>query len=65
VFQASAVTPAQMVVATVIAFVLGYASIAWLLRYVERHSVYLFVWYRVVLGTLLFIGLGMGAVSAY
>jgi undecaprenyl-diphosphatase len=65
VFQVSAVTPAQMVVATVIAFVLGYASIAWLLRYVERHSVYLFVWYRVVLGTLLFIGLGVGAVSAY
>jgi undecaprenyl-diphosphatase len=65
VFQASAVTPVQMVVATVIAFVLGYASIAWLLRYVERHSVYLFVWYRVVLGALLFIGLGVGAVSAY
>jgi undecaprenyl-diphosphatase len=65
VFQVSAVTPVQMVVATVIAFVLGYASIAWLLRYVERHSVYLFVWYRVVLGTLLFIGLGAGAISAY
>ena len=39
-----------MVVATVIAFVVGYASIAWLLRYVEQHSVYVFVWYRVALG---------------
>ena len=43
-------TPAQMLVATLIAFVVGYAAIAWLLRYVEHHSVYLFVWYRVVLG---------------
>jgi len=65
VTQASNVTPVQMVVATVIAFILGYASIAWLLRYVERHSVYLFVWYRVALGALLFIGLGAGAISAY
>ncbi len=53
-----------MVVATVIAFVLGYASIAWLLRYVARHSVYVFVWYRVVLGLLLFVALGTGWLSA-
>jgi undecaprenyl-diphosphatase len=64
VFVGGGPTPVQMIVATVIAFVLGYASIAWLLRYVERHSVYVFVWYRVVLGALLFIGLGAGAISA-
>ena len=40
----------QMVVATAIAFVVGYAAIAWLLRYIEHHSVYLFVWYRLALG---------------
>ena len=40
----------QMVVATLIAFAVGYAAIAWLLRYVEHHSVYLFVWYRFALG---------------
>jgi undecaprenyl-diphosphatase len=57
-------SPAQMVVATLIAFGLGYASIAWLLRYVERHSVYVFVWYRVVLGLVLFAALGTGALSA-
>ena len=39
-----------MAVATVIAFVVGYAAIAWLLRYIEHHSVYLFVWYRIALG---------------
>jgi undecaprenyl-diphosphatase len=54
----------QMTVATVIAFAVGYAAIAWLLRYVERHSVYLFVWYRIALGALLFAGLGAGVISA-
>lgn len=43
---------AQMVVATVIAFGIGYAAIAWLLRYVAHHTLYLFVLYRVALGTL-------------
>jgi len=61
---ADAPTPVQMVVATVIAFVLGYASIAWLLRYVERHSVYLFVWYRVVLGLVLLVALTSGWIAA-
>ena len=55
---------AQMVVATLIAFAIGYASIAWLLRYVERHSVYLFVWYRVALGALLCVALTAGWLAA-
>ncbi|MGQ0776918.1 MAG: undecaprenyl-diphosphate phosphatase [Pseudonocardiales bacterium] len=55
---------AQMVVATLIAFVVGYASIAWLLRYVERHSVYVFVWYRVVLGIVVLALLATGTISA-
>ncbi|MGE3284829.1 MAG: undecaprenyl-diphosphate phosphatase [Pseudonocardia sp.] len=65
VFAGDGPTPAQMIVATLVAFALGYVSIAWLLRYVARHSVYLFVWYRVVLGVLLFIALGAGWISAY
>ncbi|WP_214401012.1 undecaprenyl-diphosphate phosphatase [Pseudonocardia lacus] len=66
VFAAESAGPTglQMTVATVIAFVLGYASIAWLLRYVERHSVYLFVWYRVVLGAVLFLALSQGWLAA-
>jgi undecaprenyl-diphosphatase len=64
VFSGDGPTPLQMVVATVIAFALGYASIAWLLRYVARHSVYVFVWYRVALGLLLFAALGTGLLSA-
>lgn len=55
---------AQMVVATLIAFAVGYAAIAWLLRYVERHSVYLFVWYRIALGLVVLILLGTGTISA-
>jgi undecaprenyl-diphosphatase len=51
-------------VATVIAFVIGYATIAWLLRYVERHSIYVFVWYRVVLGAVLFVALSAGWLAA-
>jgi undecaprenyl-diphosphatase len=54
----------QMTVATLIAFGVGYAAIAWLLRYIEHHSVYLFVWYRIALGALLFAALGVGAISA-
>ena len=54
----------QMAVATLIAFGVGYAAIAWLLRYVEHHSVYAFVWYRIALGALLFAGLGTGLISA-
>jgi len=64
VFAGGDTTGPQLVVATLIAFAVGYAAIAWLLRYVERHSVYLFVWYRLVLGTLLFLALGMGWISA-
>jgi len=54
----------QMVVATVIAFGVGYAVIAWLLRYVEHHSVYVFVGYRIALGAVLFAALGTGWISA-
>ncbi len=40
------------IVATVVSFVVGYAAIAWLLRYVSTHSYLPFVIYRVALGTL-------------
>jgi len=55
---------AQMVVATAVAFAVGYAAIAWLLRWVAHHSVYVFVGYRIALGVLLFVLLGTGAISA-
>jgi undecaprenyl-diphosphatase len=49
--------------ATLLAFVVGYASIAWLLRWLVTHSTMVFVVYRVALGVLV-IGLtAAGAIS--
>lgn len=55
---------AQMIVATVAAFAVGYAAIAWLLRYVAHHTLYIFVLYRVALGTLVLALLLTGTISA-
>ena len=55
---------AQMVVATIIAFGLGYASIAWLLKYVSAHTFYPFVLYRVALGGIVLALLINGTISA-
>jgi undecaprenyl-diphosphatase len=53
---------AALVVATLLAFVVGYASIAFLLRYVARHSVIVFVVYRVALGVIVLALLAAGAI---
>lgn len=55
---------AQMVVATVIAFVVGYATVAWLLRYVAKHTYSAFVWYRIALGARLLVLPGTSAIPA-
>jgi undecaprenyl-diphosphatase len=49
--------------ATLLAFVVGYASIAWLLRYLVRHSTKVFVAYRVVLGAVVLGLTAAGAIS--
>jgi undecaprenyl-diphosphatase len=54
----------QLVIATLLAFAVGYATIAWLLRYVQRHSIYLFVWYRLALGLVVLVLLATGMISA-
>jgi undecaprenyl-diphosphatase len=53
-----------LLVGTVVSFVVGYASIAWLLRFVARHSIVTFVWYRVILGLILVVGLSAFGWSA-
>jgi undecaprenyl-diphosphatase len=61
----AAVTPyGQMAVGIVIAFVVAYASIAWLLRFVAHHPITIFIWYRVPLGIAIAVALGMGWLSA-
>ena len=53
----------QTIAATVVSFVVGYACVAWLLRYVSKHSYMVFVWYRIVLGAVLCGLLATGVVS--
>ncbi|MUL82455.1 MULTISPECIES: undecaprenyl-diphosphate phosphatase [unclassified Mycolicibacterium] len=55
---------AQLLVATVIAFVVGLAAIAWFLKFLVSHSMYWFVGYRVVLGVVVLALLGTGVVAA-
>jgi undecaprenyl-diphosphatase len=43
----------NLVVATIVSGIAGYAAIAWLLRYLVRHTMMVFVWYRIVLGLIL------------
>jgi len=50
------------ITATIVSFVSGYAVIAWLLRYLERGSFLPFVLWRVMVGSLLLIGLAIGAI---
>lgn len=53
-----------MIVGTVVAFLVAYASIAWLLRFVASNTLLAFVWYRVGLGIVLAGALATGAISA-
>jgi undecaprenyl-diphosphatase len=49
---------------TLVSFVVAYASIAWLLRFVAGHSIAAFVPYRVALGAVLLALLATGTISA-
>ena len=48
----------------VVAFIVAYASIAWLLRFVQSNSLLWFIVYRVVLGAFMFLALGAGWITA-
>lgn len=50
--------------ATVFAFVVGLASIHWLMRWLTNHTTYIFIGYRIAVGVLLLTLLGTGTVSA-
>lgn len=53
-----------LAVGTAVSFAVAYASIAWLLRFVARHSFTSFVVYRIIVGLLLFGLLGTGTLHA-
>ncbi|WP_020522122.1 undecaprenyl-diphosphate phosphatase [Catelliglobosispora koreensis] len=53
-----------LAVGTVVSFIVAYASIAWLLKFVAHHTLMSFVWYRVGLGVLIIVLLSTGVLSA-
>lgn len=54
---------APTLIATVAAFITGYATIAWLLRYLARHPLNVFVYYRIPLGIVVIALAASGAIS--
>jgi len=52
------------IVATIVSFVVGYAAVRWLLRYIAGHTYSLFIAYRLVLGALLMVLLATGVIAA-
>jgi undecaprenyl-diphosphatase len=54
----------NLVLATVISGVIGYASIAFLLRYLKTHTTWVFILYRVALATFLLVLLHKGVIPA-
>lgn len=54
----------EIAVATVLAFVIGYAVIAWFLKYISTHDFRPFVYYRIVLALAVFGLLATGAINA-
>jgi len=64
VSEGMSATGVQLLVSVVIAFVVGYAAVAWLLRFLTHHSMYWFVGYRVVLALIVMGLLSAGVVAA-
>jgi undecaprenyl-diphosphatase len=62
--EGEGVGPVPLIVGTVVSFVVAYASVAWLLRFVSRHSINGFGVYRVIVGVALFALLGAGVLEA-
>lgn len=57
-------TGPQLLVATLIAFVIGLSAVAWFLRFLVQHSMYWFVGYRALVGSAVLILLANGKVAA-
>jgi undecaprenyl-diphosphatase len=52
------------VIGTVVSFIVAYASVAWLMRFVSRNKITGFVWYRWAVGALLVLALSAGWLAA-
>ncbi|MGO3068080.1 undecaprenyl-diphosphate phosphatase [Corynebacterium casei] len=63
--EGQAASGMQLLVGTSIAFVVGYASIAWLLKFVSNHSFEWFAAYRIPVGIFVMILLAIGVLQPY
>ncbi|MHC3452681.1 MULTISPECIES: undecaprenyl-diphosphate phosphatase [Streptomyces] len=59
------VTWGPTIFATVVAFVVGYAVIAWFMKFITTKSFMPFVWYRIALGVVILVLVGMGVLSPH
>jgi undecaprenyl-diphosphatase len=53
-----------IILGVVVSFVVAYASIAWLLKFVSSNKITAFVWYRIALGVVLLVVLAAGWMTA-
>lgn len=56
---------APVLVATVVSFVVGYATIAWLIKYLQRRGLGVFVLYRLALGVILLVLIHNGTLPRF
>lgn len=52
------------ITATVVSFVVAYFAVAWLLKFIAKHSYTVFIVYRVILGSVVLLLVGTGTISA-
>jgi undecaprenyl-diphosphatase len=64
VSEGMSATGAQLAVSVVITFIIGFAAVSWLLRFLTNHAMYWFVGYRVVLSLTVMALLATGVVAA-
>lgn len=64
VTEGMSATGPQLLVATLIAFVIGLSAVAWFLRFLVRHNMYWFVGYRLAAGVGVLLLLATGTVAA-
>jgi undecaprenyl-diphosphatase len=54
---------APTLLATFVSFVVAYVAVAWLLRFIARHTYTIFIVYRLIIGTAVLVALGTGALA--
>ena len=64
VTEGMSATGPQLLVSVITTFLIGYAAISWLLRFLTHHAMYWFVGYRVILALTVMALLATGVVSA-